>query len=166
MSRLSCLCLLGFCRNLNWLCVPTSCCSLLCCLGKRKECNQKRGQQQRAVSEPATHASHSLARPRRSSVPSENKGSCQTHSQTHSCGCQMRYPASERLSCPSAMQHSGNSVHGLLTEIQLGLLTTKCQLQLCPLIALPSPVLSAQAVTLQWDSYLVICCHGRIHVLL
>lgn len=146
MSQPSCLRWLGFCRSLNWLFVPMSCHSLLCCLGKRKECKQKRGQQQRAASEPVTHANHHLARRGRSSASSDRKDSWQTHSQIHSCGFQMRSLASESLSCPSAIQHSGNSVHGLLTEIWLGLLPTKHQLQLCPLSTLPSPVLSAQAV--------------------
>lgn len=133
VSQPRCLCLLAFCRSLNWLFVPTSCCSLLCCLGKRKECSQKRGQWQRAASEPAKHANHHLAWHRRSSASSENKDPWQTHS----CGFQMRSPASESLSCPSTIQHSGNNVHGLPTEIFLVSWQQNASYSCAP--SLPSP---------------------------
>lgn len=126
------------------------CCSLLRCLGNMQENNQKRGQQQRAASEPATHANHSLAHLGRSAASSESKDSCQTHS----WGSRISPQPQKACLAHSAILSPGDGVCGLLTEIQLGLPVTKRRLLLCPLAPLPSSVLSAEAVTLQQDSLL------------
>jgi len=128
---------------LGWRRVPASCCSLLRCPGRMHENDQKRGQQQRPASEPATHANHSLALPREIFSPFREKGLLPdpllwVPDEPHQ-------PQKAWLVHPAILS-PGDGVCGLLTEIWLGLPLTKCRLLLCPFAPLPSSVLSAEAV--------------------
>lgn len=124
-------------------------CSLLHCPGKIQESNQKRGQQQRAASEPATHANNTLACPREIFRPLQRARTLVRPIP----GCPEWAPQPQKASLAhSAILSPGDGVRGLLMEIRLGLSITKRQLLLCSLAPLPSPVPSAEAVTLQQDS--------------